>query len=164
MTEPIFTLRDRTISPYGDFFRMYLKMNFIITLVMAILLAVGVGYSIYLMTLPIDFMAIAVFIAVGVAVLLLLVMIFLVPMLNRRATAKNATKLEIRFYADRLIALPAGQEEMGRGVAIYYKEFNDAFETKTSIVCLKGKAGLIFSKADNLPEEVKTLLLAARKK
>lgn len=138
---------------------MFFLVNRVLIIVTSLLLAAGIAYSAYLMTRPFDVLNVFLYVMVGLILALLLILVFVVPLINRSATAKNMSKLEIRFYPDRLIALPAGQEEMGRGVSIEYKEFGRRFETRHSIVCIRGKAGVILSREDNLPQEIVDLLL-----
>ncbi len=150
--KPAYTLETREIAPYWDFFRMYWRMNRISDIVLIILIAAGLGYSIYLATQPIDVLGIGVFITVGVAFLLLLALLFLLPFLNRRASAKNADKIKINFYEDRLVAVPADENDHRQGTLIVYSQFTCFFETKTSYICLMGKAGIVLRKDSGVPE------------
>ena len=159
MEKPLYTLSERKLPPYRDYLRLYWNVNRRFIIVVFLLVAVGLAYSIFLITQAFDPFNVLIFSLVGVAFALALVLVFVVPLVNRAATAKNLSTLDIRFYKDRLAALPSGQQENGRGVVIYYNEFGKRFETRDSIVCIRGKGGLVLSKEDHLPEEVVSLLL-----
>ena len=152
--QPLYTLESRDISPYRDFLLMYWRMNRISEIVLSVLIAAGIGYSIYLATQPINAMSIGVFITVGIAFLLLLALIFLLPLLNRRASIKNADKIKIRFFADYLVAVPTDENDKRQGSMVFYKQFTSAIETKTSFIFLMGKIGIVLNKNAGVPEHV----------
>ncbi len=163
MNEPIYTMHTRKTSPYFDFVRMFFRMNRISDIVLSALVLVGVGYSIFLMTQPVETLSILVFVTIGVAAVLLLALLFLLPLLNRVSSAKTADQVEVYFYEDRLVAVPAKDEESGRRTELPYKDFDVAFQTKHSLICIIGKRGVIFSKDSGIPEEVITRILEAAK-
>ena len=158
MNEPIFTLENRKISPYRDFLRMFFRMNRITDIVFLALIGAGLGYAIFLLTQPVDTLAILVFVTVGIAFLLLMALIFFLPFLHRHSSAKAADKIKILFYKDRLVGMPVEQEDMGKGTLIPYRDFTSLIETKTSLICIMGKAGVVLSKESGIPEEVLDLI------
>ncbi len=153
-SKPVFVLESRDISPYGDFLRMYWRMNRVSEILLSVLIAVGIGYAIYLATRPIDVLGIAVFITIGVAFLLLLALIFLLPFLNRRSSVKNADKVKIEFFDDHLVAVPTDPNDPRRGSMIYYSHFTAFIETKTSYIFTMGKVGLVMNKSASFPESL----------
>ena len=131
---------------------MYWRMNRISEIILSVLIAVGVGYAVYLATQPIDVLSIGVFITVGVAFLLLLALIFLLPLMNRRASVKNADKIKVKFYTDRLVAVPSDENDHRQGRAILYSHFTSYIETKTSYIFLMGKTGVVMNKNAAFPD------------
>ena len=158
MAEPVFTLESRKISPYRDFLRMFFRMNRVTDFVFIALVGAGLGYAIYLATQPIDTLSILVFITVGIATVLLAALLFLLPFLNRLSAVKTADKIKILFYKDHLVGMPVHQEDMGKGTLINYRDFNTLIDTKTSLICIMGKAGVVLSKECGIPDNVLELI------
>lgn len=156
-SQPIYILEKPVISPYKDFIKLHFNLNKIFYLVV-ILFTVAISIlNIFFTLLGYSYFNLIIYIIIGLIILLLAVSLFLLPGLQRRLMKNKDNKEYIEFYIDSLVV-----HYLKKGVEGTFKMPFDQLKKKKSTKCsyllYYMKSGIVLSKDNDYPKELKEKL------
>lgn len=154
--KPIYTLEKQKTSPYIDYVKLHFNLNKLLYLVVIILGFLILVTNIIFNIIGANVYSIIIYAFTGLLILLLFFSLCILPILQRKRVMK-ANEEYIDFYPDRLV-VRYQKDNQENQIEIIYELVKKKKQTKSSYLIYQGKIGLLLSKDNEYPKEIKAQL------
>lgn len=155
--KPIYTLEKPIIPSYRDYVKLYFNLskgsNILIIVLTSLLLVGNIAFSIIDPTIY----NILVYIFVGILIILIGLTIFLIPALQKRNIKKSGVTDLVDFYDDSLV-VRYRKNDKENSYTFEYDKLKKKKQNKRTYLLFQGKNGIVLSKDNPYPENIKNQL------
>ena len=154
--KPIYTLEKQVVSPYNDFVKLHFNLNRTLYLVVIIFAFLVLVTNIFFNIVGPNIFSIIIYVFIGLLIVLLVFSLSILPILQMKAIKNNNTD-KIDYYQDHLTVryIKNGEE---KELDFIYQNIKKKKQTKKSYLIYQGKMGLLLSKDNDFPQEVREIL------
>lgn len=155
--KPIYTLLKPVMAPYRDYVKLYFNLSKVSNIIVIVLTFLIILSNIVFNLIAPSIYTIILYVLVGILTILILLSILLLPYIQIRKYKKSEISDTIDFYNDYLV-VKYKKEDKEVSYKFIYDKLKKKKQTKKSYLLYIDKLGIVLSKDNNFPKEVKESL------
>ena len=156
-SDPLYVLDKPKLSPYMDFVKLYFNLSKAFNIIVIVFSILALALGIFFNILTFSVFCIVIYILVAVVIGLFVYTNFYLPHRQMKQIMQMQNREIVEFYKDcLLVKFHKGEKE--EIVSFDLRELKKKKQTKKSYLIYQGKIGILLSKDNDYPQEVREIL------